>query len=313
MINIAKIAKSLIELIGHTPLIELSGLEKELGLKARLIAKVEYFNPLGSVKDRAALGMITDAKEKGILKKGGAIIEPTSGNTGVGLAFISAIMGYRLKLTMPESMSIERRKLLKALGAEIVLTPSEKGMSGAIEKAKELLSEDETAFFPNQFENIANREMHRQTTAKEIIEDMDGNIDFFVAGVGTGGTLMGVGDGFRENGIKAKIIAVEPLHSAVLSGEDAGSHGLQGIGANFVPGLVDLDAIDEIVKVSNEDAFDMARQSAAKEGMLVGISSGAALWAAVQIALRKENEGKNIVVLLPDTGERYLSTSLFQE
>ncbi|MEA5082680.1 MAG: cysteine synthase A [Lachnospiraceae bacterium] len=307
----AKIAENLIELIGNTPLVCLGGYCKKNGLKGNIIAKVEYFNPLGSTKDRAALYMLEDAKERGLLKSDSIIIEPTSGNTGVGLAYISAIMGYRLILTMPESMSIERRKLLKMLGAEIVLTPAEQGMSGAISKANELAKEYPNSYIPNQFENPANAMAHIITTAEEIITDTDGKIDYFVAGVGTGGTITGVGRRLKEFDKNIKIVAVEPFNSAVLSGESGGVHGLQGIGAGFIPKLLDVNIIDEVIKVKDEEAFEAGREIAKTDGFLVGISSGAAIYAASVLAGKPENQGKNIVVLLPDTGERYLSTALF--
>lgn len=307
----AKIAENLIELIGNTPLVCLGGYCKKNDLKGNIIAKVEYFNPLGSTKDRAALYMLEDAKERGLLKSDSIIIEPTSGNTGVGLAYISAIMGYRLILTMPESMSIERRKLLKMLGAEIVLTPAEQGMSGAISKANELAKEYPNSYIPNQFENPANAMAHIITTAEEIITDTDGKIDYFVAGVGTGGTITGVGRRLKEFDKSIKIVAVEPFNSAVLSGESGGVHGLQGIGAGFIPKLLDVNIIDEVIKVKDEEAFEAGREIAKTDGFLVGISSGAAIYAASVLAGKPENQGKNIVVLLPDTGERYLSTALF--
>lgn len=307
-----KIAKSLIELIGHTPLLELTNFNQKKNLKGTIIVKLESFNPLGSAKDRAALGMIQDAEEKGILKPGSVLIEPTSGNTGVGLAFLSAIKGYHLILTMPETMSMERRRLLSALGAELILTPGEKGMNGAIEKAKLLLEENPDAFWPNQFGNPANSAMHQKTTAQEIWEDTEGSVDYFVAGVGTGGTLTGVARGLKEKNPEIRIVAVEPFDSAVLSGEKAGPHKIQGIGAGFVPDIFEMELVDEIIKVKNEDAFDTARLAAKTDGVLMGISSGAALYAAAELAFRPENEGKRIVVILPDTGERYLSTNLFE-
>ncbi|HCT64391.1 MAG TPA: cysteine synthase A [Lachnospiraceae bacterium] len=308
----SKIAENLIELIGNTPLVSLGGYCKENGLKGNVIAKVEYFNPLGSVKDRAALYMIDDAKKRGLLKSDSVIIEPTSGNTGVGLAYIAAIRGYKLILIMPESMSIERRKLLKMLGAEIVLTPAEQGMGGAISKANELVNEYPNSFIPNQFENPANALAHKMTTAKEIIADTDGKIDYFVAGVGSGGTITGVGKALKDFDKNIKIVAVEPFSSAVISGENKGSHGLQGIGAGFIPKLLDVDIIDEVIKVKDNEAMEAGRQIAKTDGLLVGISSGAAIYAASVLANRPENAGKNIVVLLPDTGERYLSTALFE-
>ena len=307
----ANIKNNLEELIGHTPLVRLSLWGK--GLPAQVLAKVEFFNPLGSVKDRAALFMMNEAERQGVLKPGTVIIEPTSGNTGIGLAFLSAVRGYRLILTMPETMSIERRKLLAQLGAEIVLTDGKKGMSGAIEKANELAASMESAFIPNQFENPANAKAHYETTGPEIWADTDGQVDIFVAGVGTGGTLTGVGRYLKEKNPHVKVVAVEPATSAVLSGKPAGPHGLQGIGAGFVPGVLDRDLMDEVIGVNDEDALQAAQKAAKTEGLLVGISSGAALFAAEQLAKRPENAGKTIVALLPDTGERYLSTALFPE
>ena len=307
----ANIKNNLEELIGHTPLVRLSLWGK--GLPAQVLAKVEFFNPLGSVKDRAALFMMNEAERQGVLKPGTVIIEPTSGNTGIGLAFLSAVRGYRLILTMPETMSIERRKLLAQLGAEIVLTDGKKGMSGAIEKANELAASMESAFIPNQFENPVNAKAHYETTGPEIWADTDGQVDIFVAGVGTGGTLTGVGRYLKEKNPQVKVVAVEPATSAVLSGKPAGPHGLQGIGAGFVPGVLDRDLMDEVIGVNDEDALQAAQKAAKTEGLLVGISSGAALFAAEQLAKRPENAGKTIVALLPDTGERYLSTALFPE
>ena len=307
----ANIKNNLEELIGHTPLVRLSLWGK--GLPTQVFAKVEFFNPLGSVKDRAALFMMNEAERQGVLKPGTVIIEPTSGNTGIGLAFLSAVRGYRLILTMPETMSIERRKLLAQLGAEIVLTDGKKGMSGAIEKANELAASMESAFIPNQFENPANAKAHYETTGPEIWADTDGQVDIFVAGVGTGGTLTGVGRYLKEKNPQVKVVAVEPATSAVLSGKPAGPHGLQGIGAGFVPGVLDRDLMDEVIGVNDEDALQAAQKAAKTEGLLVGISSGAALFAAEQLAKRPENAGKTIVALLPDTGERYLSTALFPE
>ncbi|HIW48636.1 MAG TPA: cysteine synthase A [Firmicutes bacterium] len=307
----ANIKNNLEELIGHTPLVRLSLWGK--GLPTQVLAKVEFFNPLGSVKDRAALFMMNEAERQGVLKPGTVIIEPTSGNTGIGLAFLSAVRGYRLILTMPETMSIERRKLLAQLGAEIVLTDGKKGMSGAIEKANELAASMESAFIPNQFENPANAKAHYETTGPEIWADTDGQVDIFVAGVGTGGTLTGVGRYLKEKNPQVKVVAVEPATSAVLSGKPAGPHGLQGIGAGFVPGVLDRDLMDEVIGVNDEDALQAAQKAAKTEGLLVGISSGAALFAAEQLAKRPENAGKTIVALLPDTGERYLSTALFPE
>lgn len=307
----SKIAKNLTELIGNTPLLELSNYNRKNEIEARLIAKLEYFNPAGSVKDRIGYAMIKNAEEKGLINKDTVIIEPTSGNTGIALAFVSAARGYRLILTMPETMSIERRKLLKALGAELVLTPGAEGMKGAIKKAEELASQIPNSYIPQQFENLANPEIHRKTTALEIWNDTDGKVDIFLAGVGTGGTVTGVGEVLKSKNPDVKIIAVEPVDSPVLSGGKPGSHKIQGIGAGFVPSIYNADVIDEIFKVRNEDAFETSRKLAASEGLLVGISSGAALYAATQIAKRPENKGKTIVVLLPDTGERYLSTDLF--
>jgi len=308
----SKIAKNLTDLIGNTPLLEISNYSQQHDLKAKVIAKLEYFNPLGSVKDRIGYAMIKDAEDKGLLVADSTIIEPTSGNTGVGLAFVAAAKGYKLILTMPETMSIERRNLLKALGAHLVLTPGSEGMKGAIRKAEELAQETPHSFIPQQFQNPANPEIHRHTTAEEIWRDTDGKVDIFVAGVGTGGTITGVGEVLKAKNPNAKIIAVEPADSPVLSGGNPGPHKLQGIGAGFVPAVFNKDIIDEIYQVENEEAFQTVRQLASSEGLLVGISSGAAVFAATQIAARPENAGKVIVVLLPDTGERYLSTPLFQ-
>lgn len=309
----SKIAKSLTDLIGNTPLLELSNYNKTNELEAKVIAKLEYFNPLSSVKDRIGYAMIKDAEEKGLINKDTVIIEPTSGNTGIALAFVSAARGYRLILTMPETMSMERRNLLKALGAELVLTPGPAGMKGAIQKAEELAAEYKNSFIPQQFNNPANPEIHRKTTAEEIWRDTDGEVDIFIAGVGTGGTVTGVGEVLKQKKPGVKIIAVEPADSPVLSGGNPGSHKIQGIGAGFVPGVFKSEVIDEIFQVKNEEAFDTSRKLSKTEGLLVGISSGAAAYAATQIAKRPENKGKTIVVLLPDTGERYLSTVLFQE
>ena len=306
-----KIAKQLTELIGGTPLLELSNYEKKKELKAQVVAKLEYFNPLGSVKDRVANAMIEQGIKDGKINQDTVIIEPTSGNTGIGLAFVSASKGLHLILTMPDTMSMERRKIVKALGAEIVLTPGRAGMRGAIEKAAQLKEEYGNAFIPQQFENEANPAIHKVTTAQEIWQDTDGNVDIFVSSVGTGGTLTGTGEGLREKNPDVKIIAVEPATSAVLSGEQPGPHKIQGIGAGFIPKVMDMSLVDEIIKVGNEEAFETAREVAKSDGLLVGISSGAALWAATELAKRPENAGKRIVVLLPDTGERYLSTSLF--
>ena len=306
-----KIAKQLTELIGGTPLLELSNYEKKNSLGAQIVAKLEYFNPLGSVKDRVANAMIEQGIKDGKINQDTVIIEPTSGNTGIGLAFVTASKGLHLILTMPDTMSMERRKIVKALGAEIVLTPGRAGMRGAIEKAAQLKEEYGNAFIPQQFENEANPEIHKATTAQEIWKDTDGNVDIFVSSVGTGGTLTGTGAGLREKNPNVKIIAVEPATSAVLSGEKPGPHKIQGIGAGFIPKVMDMSLVDEIIKVGNEEAFETARVVAKSDGLLVGISSGAALWAATELAKRPENAGKRIVVLLPDTGERYLSTSLF--
>ncbi|BCJ97277.1 cysteine synthase A [Anaerocolumna chitinilytica] len=308
-----KIAKSLTDLIGRTPLLELGKFSASKELKATIVGKLEYFNPAGSVKDRIAKAMIDDAEAKGALKPGATIIEPTSGNTGIGLASVAAARGYKIILTMPETMSIERRNLLKAYGAELVLTEGSKGMSGAIAKAEELSKEIEGSFIPGQFVNSANPEVHRKTTGPEIWEDTDGKVDIFVAGIGTGGTITGVGEYLKSQNPDVKIIAVEPSASPVLSKGTPGPHKIQGIGAGFVPKILNTEVYDEIITVDNEDAFATGREIAKTEGLLVGISSGAAAWAATQIAKRPENEGKTIVVLLPDTGERYLSTPLFSE
>ena len=309
----SKIYRSADELIGGTPLMELTHIEKELGLKAKILAKLEYFNPAGSVKDRIAKAMIDDAEEKGLLKKGSVIIEPTSGNTGIGLASVAAARGYRIIIVMPETMSVERRQIMKAYGAELVLTEGAKGMKGAIEKADELAKEIPNSFIPGQFVNPANPKAHFEHTGPEIYEDTEGKVDFFVAGVGTGGTITGVGEYLKSRNPDVKIVAVEPATSAVLSTGVAGAHKIQGIGAGFVPDVLDTKVYDEIIPVSNEDAFATGKLIGKKEGVLVGISSGAALSAAIELAKRPENEGKNIVVLFPDTGDRYLSTPLFAD
>ena len=307
------IYRGALELIGNTPMVEVINIEKELGLEARVLAKLEYFNPAGSVKDRVAKSMIEDAEEKGILKEGSVIIEPTSGNTGIGLASIAAVKGYRIILTMPETTSVERRNILKAYGAELVLTEGAQGMKGAIAKAEELAKEIPGSFLPGQFVNPANPETHRQTTGPEIWKDTDGQVDIFVAGVGTGGTLTGVGEYLKTKNEKIKVVAVEPAASPVLSEGKGGAHKIQGIGAGFVPEVLNTSIYDEILAVENEDAFAVGKLIAKKEGILVGISSGAALSAAIQLAKRPENKGKTIVALLPDTGDRYYSTPLFTE
>lgn len=307
----AKIYKGALELIGHTPLMEIVNIEKELGLKARVLVKLEYLNPTGSVKDRAAKAMIEDAEQKGILKEGAVIIEPTSGNTGIGLASIAAVKGYRMILTMPDTMSVERRNILKAYGAEIVLTEGAKGMSGAIEKAEELAKEIPDSFIPGQFDNKANAKAHFLTTGPEIWEDTEGEVDFFIAGVGTGGTLTGTGEYLKSKKPEIRVIALEPSDSPLLSGGEAGPHKLQGIGANFVPAVLNTEVYDEIFCAESEDAFREAKLFAKKEGILVGISAGAALHAAITYAQKEENEGKTIVVLLPDSADRYYSTPLF--
>lgn len=308
-----KIAKNILELIGNTPLMELGRFSRAKGLSSPLVAKLEYFNPAGSVKDRVALSLVEDAERRGVLGQGGTIIEPTSGNTGIGLAMVATVRGYRLILTMPETMSVERRKLLKALGAEIVLTPGAEGMSGAIAEAERLKESISGAVILQQFENPANVEAHRRTTAQEIWRDADGKIDIFVACVGTGGTVTGIGSVLKEKNPSVRIVAVEPASSPVLSGGKPGAHKIQGIGAGFVPKIYDSSVVDEVVAVEDADAFQASRDLARTEGVLVGISSGAALHAAAEMALRPENAGKRVVVLLPDTGERYLSTDLFAD
>ena len=309
----SKIYQTADRLIGKTPLLELTHIEKELGLQAKLVAKLEYFNPAGSVKDRIAKAMIEDAENKGILKPGSVLIEPTSGNTGIGLASVAAAKGYRLIITMPETMSVERRQLMKAYGAELVLTDGTKGMKGAIAKAEELSKEIENSFIPGQFVNPANPAVHRATTGPEIWEDTDGEVDFLVAGVGTGGTVTGVGEYLKSQNPDVKVVAVEPETSPVLSKGTAGAHKIQGIGAGFVPDVLNTDVYDEIIPVSNENAFATGKLIGRSEGVLVGISSGAATWAAIELAKRPENKGKTIVVILPDTGDRYLSTPLFTD
>jgi len=295
--------------IGYTPLVQINKLGTD---KAIILAKLESYNPCGSVKDRIGLSMIRTAERQGLIKPDTVIIEPTSGNTGIALAFVCAAKGYRLILTMPESMSIERRKILQMFGAEIVLTPAERGMTGAVEKAEQLVAENSNAFMPQQFKNPANPQTHRETTAKEIWEDTDHNVDIFVAGVGTGGTLTGCGEVLKQLNKNLKMVAVEPKDSPVLSGGKPGLHKIQGIGAGFIPQVLNVDIIDEIIQVSNQDSIEIARQLAAKEGILAGISSGAAMWAAIQVAKRSESQGKTIVVILPDTGERYISTEMYQ-
>jgi len=307
-----RIAKKLTDLIGNTPLLELGNYSREHEALATILAKLEYFNPGGSVKDRIGFSMIEDAEAQGLLNQESIIIEPTSGNTGIALAFIAAAKGYRLILTMPETMSIERRNLLKALGAELVLTPGPEGMSGAIRKAEALNAEYPNSFVPQQFKNPANPEIHRKTTAEEIWNDTDGTVDIFVSGVGTGGTITGVGEVLKQRNPGVKIVAVEPFDSQVLAGGKPGPHKIQGIGAGFIPGILNTDIIDEIIPVKNEDALRTGRKLAKTEGLIVGISSGAAVYAALQLAQREENRGKRIVVILPDTGERYLSTLLYQ-
>lgn len=309
----SRIYTSVEQLIGRTPLLELTHIEKAYGLKARLLGKMEFLNATGSIKDRVALNMILDAEKKGILKEGSVIIEPTSGNTGIGLAAVGTARGYRVIIVMPDTMSVERRKLMKAYGAELVLSEGSKGMSGAIAKAEELQKEIEGAFIPDQFGNPANREAHYLTTGPEIYEDTDGKVDIFVAGVGTGGTITGTGKYLKEKNPDVKVVAVEPDSSAVLSGDKAGPHKIQGIGAGFIPKVLDTEIYDEIIRVKNEDAIACGAEFSRKEGVLVGISAGAALYAGIELAKREENEGKTIVVILPDSGDRYLSTEMFGE
>jgi len=304
-----KIKKDITELIGNTPLVELNKISE--GLETKIVTKLESFNPLSSVKDRIGISMINDAEKRGLLKKGSTVIEPTSGNTGIALAFVCAVKGYRLILTMPQTMSVERRKMLKAFGAELILTPGEQGMKGAINKAQEIYKQLEDAFMPQQFNNPANPEIHRKTTALEIWEDTEGKIDIMVAGVGTGGTITGVAEVIKRKKQNFRVIAVEPYNSPVLSGGDAGPHKIQGIGAGFIPRVLDVGLIDEIIKVKEEDAIQCAKRLAREEGIPAGISSGAALWAAINVAKRKTNKGKLLVTILPDTIERYLSTDLF--
>ena len=307
-----KIAKKLTDLIGNTPLLELGNYNKANNVDAKIVAKLEYFNPGGSVKDRIGFAMIEDAEEKGLIDKNSTIIEPTSGNTGIGLAFVAASKGYKLILTMPDTMSLERRSLLRALGAELVLTPGSLGMKGSIDKAKELVESTPGSFMPLQFSNPSNPEIHRKTTAEEIWRDTDGEVNIFVAGVGTGGTVTGVGEVLKQKNPEVKIVAVEPFDSPIISGGKPGPHKIQGIGANFMPDVLNVKILDEVFKVKNEDAYATTRDLAKTEGLLVGVSSGAAVFAATQIAKREENKGKTIVVILPDTGERYLSTDLFK-
>ena len=312
-VDMSKVYKSLLELIGNTPLLELTRYNQAEALEAKILGKLEYFNPLGSVKDRIAYGMIIDAEERGLINKDTVIIEPTSGNTGIGLAFVAAAMGYKLIITLPENFSQERRKLLKALGAELILTPGAEGMAGAINKAKELSAAVENSFLPLQFDNPANPEIHKKTTAEEIWKDTNGQVDIFVGGVGTGGTVSGTGEALKLKNPELKVIAVEPFSSPVLSGGVKGPHKIQGLGPGFVPSIFNPEIVNEIVKVTNEDAYETSRKLAKLEGLVVGISSGAAVYAAMQIARRPENKGKTIVTVLPDTGERYLSTDLYHE
>ncbi len=307
-----KVYKNVSELIGHTPILEVNNIKEGLNLKGRILVKLEYLNPAGSVKDRIVKSMIEDAEKAGKIKPGAVLIEPTSGNTGIGLASVGASKGYRVILTMPETMSVERRNILKAYGAEVVLTPGDKGMKGAIEKAEELQKETENSFIPAQFDNPANPAVHKATTGPEIWEDTDGEIDYFVAGIGTGGTITGVGEYLKSKKSDLKVIAVEPADSPVLSGGESGSHKIQGIGAGFVPTVLNTDVYDEVIAVENETAFETSKLLTKEEGILTGISSGAALWAAIEIAKKEESEGKTIVVILPDSGDRYYSTPLFE-
>ncbi len=304
------VAENILQLIGNTPLVELKKMEKETN--ARIFAKLEFFNPMGSVKDRIALSMIEDAERRGILRKGMCIVEPTSGNTGIGIAMVCAVKGYRAVIVMPENMSLERRKILKALGAEIILTPAEEGMSGAVKRAEEIVNKNKNCIMLQQFKNPANPEIHRRTTAMEIWRDMEGRVDVFVAGVGSGGTITGIGEVLKKFKEDVKVVAIEPEKSAVLSGGKPGKHGIQGIGAGFVPDVLNMDVVDEVIKVSDEDAAKMMFRLAREEGIFAGISSGAAVYGAMEIAKREESKGKNIVVILPDTGERYLSSWVFE-
>lgn len=308
-----KVYKNVTELIGNTPIVELSNLEEELGLEARVLVKLEYLNPAGSVKDRIVKSMIEEAEKSGKIKEGAVLIEPTSGNTGIGLAAVGASKGYRVILTMPETMSVERRNILKAYGAEVVLTPGDKGMKGAIAKAEELQKETENSFIPAQFDNPANPAVHKATTGPEIWEDTEGEVDYFISGIGTGGTITGTGEYLKSKKSDVKIIAVEPTDSPVLSKGESGSHKIQGIGAGFVPTVLNEEIYDEIITVENEDAFETSKLLTKKEGILTGISSGAALWAGIEIAKKPENKGKTIVVILPDSGDRYYSTPLFED
>lgn len=308
-----KVYKNVTELIGNTPIVELNNLEEQLGLEARVLVKLEYLNPAGSVKDRIVKSMIEEAEKSGKIKEGAVLIEPTSGNTGIGLAAVGASKGYRVILTMPETMSVERRNILKAYGAEVVLTPGDKGMKGAIAKAEELQKETENSFIPAQFDNPANPAVHKATTGPEIWEDTEGEVDYFISGIGTGGTITGTGEYLKSKKSDVKIIAVEPTDSPVLSKGESGSHKIQGIGAGFVPTVLNEDIYDEVITVENEDAFETSKLLTKKEGILTGISSGAALWAGIEIAKKPENKGKTIVVILPDSGDRYYSTPLFED